>query len=296
LLELQERKARLWIPARSICGAVGGFCLDEVSRGEVDVAENAQPVSGRPGSIERELIESGAHEAFGLFQRPVHAEDLGPMQPARARKILEPAGPAPAFIAGGPLVGPRPVAKVPAGPQDVAIEDAADDRVDVARQSERRREVLILQARLGLAKAELEEAAIDQAERLHDRIVKLAADGIGPLGKSECSLRLGLCGRDARSHPAPQPVFSAAVRGIDQRRRALVPALRDGKVAFLQMDPCQRDCRVGRLQTLPGHTVGGHGTRQRRNGRARLAATFHGERPVLEIGGQELIGGVRCRE
>lgn len=153
-----------------------------------------------------------------------------------------------------------------------------------------------LLAGFGFPEAKFEEAAIDQPERFHDRVFKMFADFEGLLGK--CERLLGFCfgAHDARPHPAPQAVLPALGGAVDQLRGALVPALGNGKLSPLEMDPGEGDCRGGRAQALAGHAVFRHRARQERGGFGRPPHAFQCQGPFFEIGRQQLVGGVRLGE
>src|SRR5262249_8500694 len=151
-----------------------------------------------------------------------------------------------------PLVGARPVAEGTAGPQDVAVEDAAGDGVDVARQGERGSVILVGETRAGVAKAELEEAAIHEAERLHPAATVAPAEIVGGVGEVERLLRLAVDGCNARPHPECE----AAGLGLGRRSRQVLaagePALADRAIPALQMQRRQRDGALGRRTALAG--------------------------------------------
>ena len=115
---------------------------------------------------------------------------------------LHPAGEAEALVTVRPLCGTGPVAEGSAGPQDVAIKDAAGDRIDPVRESHCRGMVLVRQPFPCPAEAEPVEAAIHQSQGGDPQVVMPPADLVGLGSELDGALRFALgggCRRDA--HP-----------------------------------------------------------------------------------------------
>ncbi|TIX37130.1 MAG: hypothetical protein E5V40_23080, partial [Mesorhizobium sp.] len=77
LLELQQRKAGLRVPARGVGRAIGCFGLGEIAGGKMNVTQDAQRIASGPRRVECKLVERGTHQRLRLFQRAMDAEHLG---------------------------------------------------------------------------------------------------------------------------------------------------------------------------------------------------------------------------
>src|SRR6187200_372132 len=94
------------------------------------------------------------------------------MKVTRARGLRKTCG-APAFKTFAPLAGTGPIGVRPAAPQDVAVNQTTGDGVDLARQSDRRRVVLLLAALLDLAEGEVEKPLVCQSQSSQAGIVAI---------------------------------------------------------------------------------------------------------------------------
>jgi hypothetical protein len=89
----------------------------------------------------------------------LHPRYFRTMQIAGARALCEVRA-APELEARAPLQRARPVGNVPAGPENVAVDEGASDGIDPARQCNGRREVLLLRALLHMAERDVVEADV----------------------------------------------------------------------------------------------------------------------------------------